>query len=83
MQEGDAPTIISNFPYLQNKYISKSVHLLRNMLHHKKSLTFSSAILMPLLNLRIDSKEEMVFVRRTFTVGLETTVIPPSMMLVV
>lgn len=48
----------------------------------KLSLTFSSAILIPLLNLRCTSKEEMELVRRTFTRGLVTTVTPPSMMLV-
>lgn len=53
------------------------------MMYGKLSLTFSSPILIPLLNLRCTSKEEMVLVRRTFTVGLVTTVTPPSIMLMV
>lgn len=47
------------------------------MIYDKWSLTFSSAILIPLLNLRWTSKEERVLVRRTFTVGLVTTSIVP------
>lgn len=53
------------------------------MMYGKLSLTFSSPILIPLLNLRCTSKEEMVLVRRTLTVGLVTTVTPPSIMLMV
>lgn len=41
-------------------------------------ITFSSATVIPLLNLRCDSKEMMVLVRRTFTVGLVTMVTWPS-----
>lgn len=59
------------------------MHLLSSIVFDPLSLTLSSAIVIPLLNLRIDSKDEMVFVKRTFTVGLDTIVISPSMMLVV
>lgn len=49
----------------------------------KQSLTFSSAILMPLLNLPCISMEVMVLVILTFTMGLVTTFTSPSIMLMV
>lgn len=48
----------------------------------KLSLTFSSAILIPRLNLPCTSKLEMVLVNLTFTVGLVTTVTWLSIMMV-
>lgn len=59
------------------------MHLLWCMMYGKLSLTFSSAILMPRLNLFCTSKGEMVLDNLTSTVGLVTTVTPPSIMLLV
>lgn len=46
----------------------------------RMSLTFRFAKVIPLFNFCCTSKEEMVLVRRTFTVGLVTTVSPLSIM---
>lgn len=51
------------------------------MMHDLMSLTFRSAMLIPLLNLRSTSKDVRVLVKRTFTTGLVTTVTPPSIMM--
>lgn len=53
-------------------------NILRCKMNGKQNLTFSSAMLIPLLNLRVDTKEVRVLVNRTSTLGLVTIVTPPS-----